>query len=497
MIKKRLITVATLVAMAFSANAQVYKHNIDAAVGGGLHSNQFSPERGGDNDPRFGWLLNGMYRHMLNQHWGLGGGLSLFFYKSKANYDDLLLSNQYVHPGNGWTYEDKATFDGWVESQRLLDLEFPVAAYYTTPINEKWSFLGDLGVKLMIPVWNRYHVNDGELEITGFFKDDTNIEYYDLPQHGFTTYRHFYGESDIKPVTGAGFIDAGVLRKLKNNMSLYLGAYFSYSFTNLSKEKEDALYNRGDYTGIVSSNLVDNTHLLATGVKVGLSWGYPKVEEPDSTLEVDPELLPLPGEVEKLPADTLADTLAVGNGGELDSLNAGNNNANADSLNNGGNDDAARMAELERARQDSINKANAVADTAQIVLSDDKEEQMEQVQTSIERLNTHLKVNFDFDKAIVEPNADNDRHIMVLVQFIHENPERIITVHGHTCDMGNDEYNYDLGMRRAQALRDIMVEAGIPARNLKVDSKGSKEPIAPNDTEENRAKNRRVELTIE
>ena len=66
---------------------------------------------------------------------------------------------------------------------------------------------------------------------------------------------------------------------------------------------------------------------------------------------------------------------------------------------------------------------------------------------------------------------------------------------GHTDSKGSDAYNMALGMRRAIAVRDKLLEFGLdPSRILGVESRGESEPIATNDTEEGRFENRRIEF---
>ena len=52
-------------------------------------------------------------------------------------------------------------------------------------------------------------------------------------------------------------------------------------------------------------------------------------------------------------------------------------------------------------------------------------------------------------------------------------------------------------LERANAVKDVLVKAGVPAHRIRIEGFGSEKPIAPNDTEENRAKNRQIELTFE
>jgi OOP family OmpA-OmpF porin len=76
-------------------------------------------------------------------------------------------------------------------------------------------------------------------------------------------------------------------------------------------------------------------------------------------------------------------------------------------------------------------------------------------------------------------------------------PNVPVRVEGHTDAVGADAYNQSLGMRRAQSVRRYLVGAGIGAGRITARSFGESRPIAPNETEEGRALNRRVELHAE
>jgi outer membrane protein OmpA-like peptidoglycan-associated protein len=65
---------------------------------------------------------------------------------------------------------------------------------------------------------------------------------------------------------------------------------------------------------------------------------------------------------------------------------------------------------------------------------------------------------------------------------------------GHTDNVGSEEYNLDLSRKRAQAVADALVAAGMPAANLQVRGLGYSKPVVSNDTAEGRAENRRVAI---
>jgi OOP family OmpA-OmpF porin len=70
-----------------------------------------------------------------------------------------------------------------------------------------------------------------------------------------------------------------------------------------------------------------------------------------------------------------------------------------------------------------------------------------------------------------------------------------IEVGGHTDSVGTDEHNMTLSQQRAEAVRNYLISKGIAADRLTVKGYGETKPVADNETEEGRFKNRRVELT--
>jgi len=99
-------------------------------------------------------------------------------------------------------------------------------------------------------------------------------------------------------------------------------------------------------------------------------------------------------------------------------------------------------------------------------------------------------VFFDFDSAILKPGAyrEIDRTANVLNRY----PQTTILVAGHTDSSGSESYNQQLSERRAQSVRDALVNRGVDPRRLQVIGYGESQPISSSD-----AMNRRVELRIE
>lgn len=103
-------------------------------------------------------------------------------------------------------------------------------------------------------------------------------------------------------------------------------------------------------------------------------------------------------------------------------------------------------------------------------------------------------VLFDFDKAVLK--AQYKEELKGAKEIFDMNPDLTVTVEGHTCSIGSEAYNQKLSERRAKAVVKYLVDkVGVPASKLNAVGYGETRPAYPNDTEENRAKNRRVEFT--
>jgi OmpA-OmpF porin, OOP family len=105
-------------------------------------------------------------------------------------------------------------------------------------------------------------------------------------------------------------------------------------------------------------------------------------------------------------------------------------------------------------------------------------------------------VLFEFDSAKLRPQASPS--LMEAARKINQDTtlERV-EVGGHTCDLGPAPYNKTLSERRASAVADFLVKQGnVPPAKLTVRGYGMDKPKVPNNSNENRERNRRVELTV-
>jgi len=112
-------------------------------------------------------------------------------------------------------------------------------------------------------------------------------------------------------------------------------------------------------------------------------------------------------------------------------------------------------------------------------------------------LNKSYRINdiyFAFNS--YELTAESEAVLDQLIEFLNENPNIFIEIQGHTDDIGNDAANLKLSGERAKSVYDYLIRKDIPQTRLTFQGFGESMPVASNETEEGRAKNRRTVFVI-
>ena len=104
-------------------------------------------------------------------------------------------------------------------------------------------------------------------------------------------------------------------------------------------------------------------------------------------------------------------------------------------------------------------------------------------------------VNFETNKATL--TRDSETILEEAYKALVANPDVQVEISGHTDSQGSDEYNQALSLRRAQAVKNWLVQKGIAGNRMKTIGKGEMEPVASNDTAEGRTENRRIEFYVQ
>ncbi|HOY33190.1 MAG TPA: OmpA family protein [Bacteroidales bacterium] len=101
-----------------------------------------------------------------------------------------------------------------------------------------------------------------------------------------------------------------------------------------------------------------------------------------------------------------------------------------------------------------------------------------------------------FESNSFDLNADTQAILDGFIEFLTENPGIKTAIHGHTDNIGKDEDNMLLSGNRSKSVYNYLTENGIPPSRLSYKGFGETQPVATNDTEAGRAKNRRTEFVI-
>lgn len=99
---------------------------------------------------------------------------------------------------------------------------------------------------------------------------------------------------------------------------------------------------------------------------------------------------------------------------------------------------------------------------------------------------------FDSNSDIIRADARDT--LMDVVNWMKDHPDSGIIVEGHTDSVGGREFNMNLSLRRAQSVKNFLVRNGARASLISIDGYGYSRPVASNNTEEGRQRNRRVEV---
>lgn len=117
-----------------------------------------------------------------------------------------------------------------------------------------------------------------------------------------------------------------------------------------------------------------------------------------------------------------------------------------------------------------------------------KEEVKKVIQTAFDNL------EFETAKAVIKESSKSS--LDALATVLVENEEFNLKIEGHTDNVGKPENNLQLSRERAEAVKNYLIEKGVQEERILALFYGETNPIASNDTEEGRAKNRRVEMTL-
>jgi len=117
-------------------------------------------------------------------------------------------------------------------------------------------------------------------------------------------------------------------------------------------------------------------------------------------------------------------------------------------------------------------------------------------EVEIEKSITNKMLYADFGSEVFVPDNTLKAYAAELKNYLARHPDKVVSIIGHTDNVGNENGNLFVGEQRALNVKNYFISQGIDSEKLKNSSKGETAPITSNDTEEGRAKNRRIEILV-
>ncbi len=235
-------------------------------VGSGLNTLSYKL-LDGTQKGQAGYTLNAAYSYFFTPHWGIQSGIGMQSFRSLSIQNDL--SSDPDIDTDGQTYEFRTYTKNWQEKQQVLFVDIPLELQYKHSFSKKFGIIASAGAKLSYPIHASYKTSGGTLTTSGYYSQ-WDIELNDMPQHGFSTYTDFNGNSSLKP-TYMGIAELGGTYKLSEKMDLYLGGYYNLGLNNVLKPGTAQLYQPdGVYNGVFATPQAKDVRPYSIGIKVGI-----------------------------------------------------------------------------------------------------------------------------------------------------------------------------------------------------------------------------------
>jgi outer membrane protein OmpA-like peptidoglycan-associated protein len=155
----------------------------------------------------------------------------------------------------------------------------------------------------------------------------------------------------------------------------------------------------------------------------------------------------------------------------------------------------------------NVSKEGYLFSSERFTLSNEVQKAPKRVDVALQKLKVGTKIsltntaengvkNIFFDTNSDVLKKESFAELNQLIELLNKNPQRKIEVGGHTDDVGDDASNLSLSQRRAEAVKSYLVKNGVVETRVQAKGYGETQPQVPNDSDINRAKNRRTEFLV-
>ena len=432
---------------------------VHASIGGGIHNLCYDLGSYGTKGIGLGGMFTGGISHFFTDNFGATAGLMLNYANTSAKINTMeSIENAIDEESKPYTH--RTYFFDLKENQSIFSVGLPIGGIYQHEIGKKFKITASAGVMVSITLSGSYKTKSGYLETRGYYPE-YKLEMFGMEQHHQYTAKDFNGYFDLKPSISP-FLQVGGVYCINKEWSATAGIYFAYGANSVAKSTKENLYNpdcmsadayrNPAYNGVCSSPAANKINTLSVGIMVGAAYNIGNIFK-----KKKPQPKPLEIDIINVPDSALV--------------------ANVD-------DSELNIIEPEPfAAVEPVSDDNQPVDT-QVVVIDVKKE------LSLNGFN----MQFAFNDSTAILNTRYQNYLDQIAEDMKENPEKIIIITGHTCDIGSYDANYKVALRRAGFAKQQLMQRGISANRIKTQSKAYLEPLVPNTSEENRKINRRIEF---
>lgn len=406
---------------------------------------------GADAAGAIGWRAAMAYDFWFRPQWAVGSGLALSSWRMRTENSGFLVEPNAIDK-DGDPFEHHTILRDIDERQAVTSLDIPLRLSFRATPRRRASFFANANVAMSLNFSAKYEVKGGSITTEGFY-EQYNLTLFDMPINGFYSIdAHADGSLPVKRLSASAGAETGVSFSARSGVSFSVALFARGSLSdiltggNLPQYDPDCLKSDGyvntQYNSVLQSPSCHSLRPIMAGVQ--FSFSIPLRRAKRGNVSANPVRRAIFDDVNATPV-----TPYIAEPDYSDSLYI-------------------------FIRQDSI---PPVAD-------DDLQS----------RINKAGDMSFPLGGTTLPP--DVEAVVDQIAALLVENDDYDVFVVGHTCNKGKDPLNFRVGLSRARTVADALRKRGVDSSRISVSSAGASSPVASNDTEEGRKRNRRVEIIV-
>lgn len=438
-LKLQTMKIKTTIAILLLFNVTIKAQEINVKINGGPSGILYDSTLG-DGKVKFGGGIGVGYTYFFSSHWGIMTGIDAMYNQNSFELHNGTTISTYEIDDQTSAFEYQVTPTNYKEDQHFISIAVPLMMQYRTSIAPQTQLYFGVGGKILFPGKQTAKASASELQLSGYYPD-INLLIDDLPSHGFGKVTNWQDKTTVN--LDPSFllsVETGLTFKLKEKTQLYTGIYLDYGLTEMAKENPDVnivAYSPNGIDNIQANGTSGNRKIVQESryfsAGIQLKLGFMLTKN-------KPEPVPPKEEI---------------------------------------------MTKTEAPVQEAAPVQQKVVEAPPA-----KKELTPTERTYVEKPLAFQEVG----NTNVTPELAT--RLDEIAKILKENKDTDLNITGYTCDIGTEERNLEIGMKRAQAVSDYLQNKGIESNRMHLFSKGESEPLVPNIPIENRPLNRRVSLTL-